>query len=90
MSARVTMRNEDGSPACVETDDGFCLNSGPYDPDQHGWIEGQLNPNDFMAITIGRQTEWLVDQVNALRRKNWDLERRVKMWTDAAGFGKKG
>lgn len=89
MSARITMRDDEGRPLRVETDDGFCLHSGPYDEKLHGWIDDQLDPETFTAIIIGRQTEWLVANVNALRRRNWQLEQELEQWKSAAGFGKR-
>lgn len=79
-------RDADGKPYHVCSDDGFAIISRPFNPEEDGWMEDQLDPGDFLAITIGRQTEALVHEVNALRRENFSLRKRVRLWTWAAGY----
>lgn len=86
MSIQVSCRDENGKPTHVDFDDGFVYGSRPYKQDEDAWIEGQLDPNDFIAIRIGADTEWLIHQVNKLKRENFLLKREVKLWQKAQGI----
>jgi len=88
MKARITAYDDNGKPLSVETEDGFMLSHGPYDPEKHGWIEGQLDSSDFPIIQAGREMAGLVGEVNSLRRENWQLRQQLKAWITAAGFGR--
>lgn len=87
MHARVTSRDESGKPLTIEIEDGFMLSHGPYNPEEHGWIETQIDDSAFPMIRAGQQLEQLLDEVNALRRENWRLKQQLKAWIGAAGFG---
>lgn len=87
MHFEITERDHDGKPTSVFTDDGFVQTGRKFDPDQDGWMEGQLDPRDFLAVKIGRQTEALIHEVNALRRENFYLKQSEKRWMSACGFG---
>jgi hypothetical protein len=52
-------------------------------------METQLDPRDFLAVEIGRQTEALIHEVNALRRENFQMKQSEKRWMGACGFGPK-
>ncbi len=86
MYAEITSRNIDGTPNSVHTDDGFAQISRPYDESRDGWIEGQLDIEDFDAIKTGRQMEQLVNMVNSLRRQNFELKQELKMWKKSTGL----
>lgn len=75
-----------GKPFRVNTDNGFAQVSRPYEPDSDGWMENQLDPNEFEAVRIGDQTLALIHKVNALMKKNFELERDLKMWKKASGM----
>lgn len=81
--------DENDKPVSVNTFDGFAHISRPFNPEEDGWMEYQLNKKDFPAIRAGRQIEALVDEVNYLRRENFRLKKSEEMWMGAAGFGKK-
>lgn len=87
MSTKITCRANDGTPLHVESDDGFAKSCRPYDEDEDGWIEDQLDPSQFVAIQIGDDTRWLTQRVNSLQRENFRLKQELKMWKKAAGFG---
>lgn len=80
-------RDKDGKPAHVTHDTGFMITSEPYDPEQHGWMDTQLDPADFPAIQTGCDMEFLVREVNHLRRALWSKGREVNTYRKAAGFG---
>lgn len=46
--------DNEGKPVHVSTFDGFAHISRPFEPEQDGWMEDQLNPRDFPAIRAGR------------------------------------
>lgn len=79
-------RDEHGNPTHVSTDDGFAQCFRPFDPETDGWMLDQLSPHEFPAIGAGRQMAQLVDEVNYLRRENWDLRKQVEQWQAAAGY----
>ena len=79
-------RDEHGKPTHVSTDDGFAQCSRRFDPETDGWMLEQLEHREFPAIRAGRQTAQLVDEVNFLRRENWNLRKQVEQWQTAAGF----
>lgn len=80
------IRDADGKPAHVNTDDGFIMESRKFDPDRDGWMEDQLNYRDFPAIQTGNDMRMLVDEVNYLRRKLWEADKQNEKWRKAAGF----
>jgi len=86
MYAEITNRDETGNPSHVYTDAGFCMTSRPYNEDNDVWIEDQLDPSKFLAIRVGRDTEYLVAMVNKLKRENFHLKGELKMWMKASGF----
>jgi len=73
------LRDSKGKPSHVNIDDGFMMTSRPYDEDTDGWMDHQLSPHDFSAISFGREVEWLVAEVNRLRRENFSLERQLEL-----------
>lgn len=79
-------RNEKGEPVHVNTSDGFMMISRAFDPEQDGWMESQLDPYNFPTIRIGRDTEYLVAEVNSLRRKLFQAEQTAESYRRAAGF----
>lgn len=87
MQAEVLWRDEDGNPARVAFDDGFAQWTTNYDPDEHGWVDQMLDPNDFPIIRAGREMEMLVARVNQLQRENFRLKQSEKRWMAACGFG---
>jgi len=82
----ITGRDDNGNPTHVNTDDGFMLCSRPFDPDEDGWMEDQLDPSAFPAIQTGRDMEWLVTEVNRLRRDNFYLNSELKLYRKVVGF----
>ena len=73
-------------PIYVRTDDGFAQTGRAFDKDTDSWMLSQLNPADFPGIGIGRETEWLVNQVNKLRRENYELKQDLDMWKKSVGM----
>jgi hypothetical protein len=67
-------KDENGNPNSVHTWDGFMETSRPFDKERDGWMLDQLDPNDFPAIQIGRDMEYLVNEVNILRRQLFILK----------------
>lgn len=80
------LTDEHGVPYHVNTDDGFMQCSRPFNKEEDGWMLNQLSSNDFTAVSLGRQTEWLIREVNRLRRDVFDLNRECKQWRAAAGY----
>ena len=74
----------DGKPSYVRTDNGFCQTGGAYDEQEHGWMLDQLDPRDFPEIQTGRRVAALVNEINELRRENWELKRNEKQWLTVA------
>lgn len=70
----------DGKPDYVRTDDGYCQTARAFDDKRDGWMLKQLDPNDFAAIRTGRDMEDLVNMVNQLSRRNYELEQDLEMW----------
>ncbi len=70
MRAEITSRDENGKPLSVHIDDGFCMMSGPYIEEEHGWIELMLDPYDYL---VG--AEPFIHEINALRREVWHLKK---------------
>ena len=85
MYFEITGRDDKGQPTHVITDDGFMQTSRKFDPDNDGWMEDQLDPRDFIAVKIGKQTEALIREVNALRRENFRLKQSEKRWDNHTG-----
>jgi hypothetical protein len=56
------------------------------DPERDGWMENQLDPRDFPAIQTGRDMEYLVAEVNSLRRKLFHAKQMETSYRNAAGF----
>ena len=77
---------DEHGPAYVNTDDGFAQVSRPFDKARDGWMLQQLDPADFPGIRIGLETEWLVNQVNKLRRENYELKQDLDMWKKSVGM----
>lgn len=71
---------DENGPMRVNTDDGFAQVSRSFDNSQDGWMLQQLDPADFPAIRTGRDMEWLVSQVNKLRRENFELKQELELW----------
>jgi len=69
---------KDGKPTRVRTNDGFMQTARKFDEETDGWMLDQLDPNDFEIIRMGRQTQALVNEVNRLRRENFQLNRSIK------------
>ena len=78
MSFKIAMRDEEGNPTYVHTNDGYAQTSRPFDKETDGWMEEQLDTRDFPAVEIGYQMEYLIQEVNELRRENFMLKRRYK------------
>jgi len=78
--------DESGEPTHVQTDNGFMQTSRKFDNDTDGWMLDQLNPMDFQAIRTGMDMEFLVNEVNTLRRRLFELEKQNDSWRKAAGF----
>jgi hypothetical protein len=76
MNFQLYAYDENGKPTMVETYDGFALCCREFDPIEDGWMLKQLDPRDFPAIQIGRDTEYLVSEVNRLRRE-LDVANRI-------------
>jgi len=83
---KIVNRDGEGNPTRVHIDDGFMQCARPYDSETDGWMENQLAPHDFPAIQVGRDMEYLVAEVNALRRENYRLNKILKL-TDKVFFG---
>ena len=79
-------RNEKGEPVHVSTNNGFMMVSRASVPEQDGWMGSQIDPRDFLAIRIGKDTEYLVAEVNSLRRKLFQSEQTAESYRRAAGF----
>jgi hypothetical protein len=74
--------DEKGSPTMVNIDTGFMRTSVPFDMEEHGWLLDQLNPMDYIAVKIGRDTERLVSEVNHLKRELFETKRQLKRSDD--------
>jgi hypothetical protein len=79
--------DENGEPYYVFTDNGFMQTSRAFDPKEDGWMLNQLDPRDFPAIQTGRDMEFLVAEVNSLRRKLFQQEAFTESYRKASGFG---
>lgn len=86
MRVEISYRDENGVPLRVNTNNGFCQTSRPYNPDEDGWIDQQLNEDMFPAIQTGRQMELLVNLVNKLKRENFQLKNQLNSWQKASGM----
>lgn len=86
MRFEFTSFDSEGKPTRVNTDDGFMMCSREYNPEADGWMQQQLDPSTFPAIQTGRDMEWLVAEVNHLRRENFNLHLELKSWRKSAGF----
>lgn len=86
MITEITSRDRDGTPRSVFIDNGFMQQSRPYNAEEDGWIDQQLDPDDFEAINTGRQMSQLVSLVNSLKRKNFHLEQELTRWKKASGM----
>ena len=80
------IRNKKGEPVHVHTDNGFMQTSRAFNPEEDGWMEDQLDPADFPAIQTGRDMEYLVAEVNQLRRKLFREKQTGDAYRKAAGF----
>lgn len=60
---------QDGEPAYVHTDNGFCVTGQPFDHAQHGWMLKQIHPNKLLVTRMFNETMDLVDRVNELERE---------------------
>jgi hypothetical protein len=78
--------NEAGEPVHVNQDNGFMSTSGPFRHEEHGWMLDQLDPADFPAIRTGRDMEYLVAEVNRLRRQLFYATEQKEQYRKAAGF----
>lgn len=78
MAHKIAAYNEDGTPSRVHIHSGFMETSRPYNQEKDGWIETQLNPYDFEVVRVGRETESLLHEINALRRENFELKQIEK------------
>lgn len=72
--------DSEGKPNYVTIYHSGMIESRNFDPARDGWMLDQLNPKDFPAITIGRDTEDLVAMVNLLSKENWELKRRLNTY----------
>ena len=71
----ITGWDDQGNPTHVNLDDGFVQTSRRFEAERDGWMVHQLNPADFLGVKLGRQTEALIDEVNRLRRENFELKK---------------
>ncbi len=78
MQFEITSRDENDKPLYVNTFDGYAHIHRPFDEEQDGWMEDQLDPRDFEAVRIGRQMEALILEVNNLRRENFRLKKQTE------------
>lgn len=67
--------DSNGVPTRVHIADGFMETVRPFNEKEDGWMLEMLNPRDFPAIQIGRDTEMLIHEVNSLRRENFHLKK---------------
>jgi hypothetical protein len=74
--------DEKGLPTMVSIDNGFMRTSLPFNMEEHGWLLDQLNPMDYIAVKIGRDTEHLVSEVNRLKRELFETKRKLKRSDD--------
>jgi len=80
---RIIGRDRHGNPTRVHIDDGYMEICRDFDPDKDGWIEQQLDVNDFPIISMGRQMEALIYEVNTLRRENFQLKKNEERYLKA-------
>ena len=79
-------RDEDGKPSDVFIDDGFVQTNRKFESEKDGWMLQQLKPRNFLAVQMGRETEDLIFEVNALRRENFELKRQLKQFNRIIGM----
>jgi len=77
MSFQFSSFDSDGTPTRVNIDDGYMQTSRPFNKEEDGWMLDQLDVSEFDAISTGRQMEFLVSEVNRLKRENYRLNRMV-------------
>jgi len=80
---RIIARDSQGNPIRVHEDNGFMETCHDFDPDKDGWIEQQLDVNDFPIISMGRQMQALIYEVNTLRRENFQLKKNEERYLKA-------
>lgn len=85
MQFKIT-RNAKGKPIHVSTNDGYMMTSRAFEPERDGWMEDQLDPEDFPAIQTGRDMECLVAEVNSLRRQLFHAKSMTDAYRKPAGF----
>lgn len=76
----ITSYDENGVPIRVAEDNGFVQSSRPYDPERDGWLLNQLDPRRFIGSQIGAEIDFLIAEVNQLRRKVYEQEQELKTW----------
>ena len=76
----ITSRDKNYKPTHVSIDDGYMQTSRPFNPETDAWMEDQLDHSSFKSVVAGREAEWLIDEVNRLRRENFELKRIEKMY----------
>lgn len=77
MKFEFTGYNDDGTPSHVSTDNGFVQTSRPFNPEKDGWMLDQLHNRDFPIIQLGRDVEYLVKEVNDLRRELYCINLKI-------------
>jgi hypothetical protein len=56
--------------------DGFCHR--PYNEDTDGWRTELLSESDVPSVQMAKDILMLFGEVNALRKENWQLSKRLE------------
>jgi len=77
---RVT-KDEKGNPVCIETDNGFSIESRAFDPERDGWTQEQASlrdcPNVMQLFGLSEEVRSMFRELNQLRKENWELRQRL-------------
>lgn len=84
MKSNVMKINRKDEPTSViDRGSGFIIER-PYDESSDGWRRTQLRPEDVPSLQVAADLIALFEEVNRLRRKNWQLEQELKIWRQGA------
>jgi len=59
-------------------DDGYCQR--PFDEERDGWLDEQLPEHVVPSLQIAKDIIALYQEVNELRRENWQLKKQSELY----------
>ena len=80
MSFKFLSYDKDGTPFRVQTYDGYAEIVRDFIIEEDGWMLNHIDIMDFEIIRQAEIVKSLADELNTLRRENFDLKRSISFY----------